>query len=242
MIACITVISIIIVLSVFFAFLVPKTKSNKIIYLVLCAVTIILQMGLRDGTINLSEVVDVVRYYRFCKEAEGFAFLEYFATLKKDYGYYVFNWLVANIFHEPQVLLFLVPTIICFFSFRFIYKYSDNIYLSVILFFSLGFYGFALTAFRQCLAMAICLWAYDYIKKKKIIPFILITLLAASFHQTAIVFLPMYVIGQLKLTEKNVVLFTALLVVVFFFGNVFVEIFEKILCLILSGRGRGGCF
>ena len=228
MIGCLTVISVIGVLSAFFAYLMPKTKNNKIIYLVLCAVTIILQMGLRDGTIQLSETGDVVVYFTNCKNALDYSFVEYLATLKKDYGYYILNWLIAHIFREPQVILFVVPTIICFFSFRFIYKYSDNVYLSVILFFTLGFYGFALTAFRQSIAMAICLWAYDYVKKKKIIPFILITLLAASFHQTAIIFLPVYVIGRIKLTEKNVIIYTALLAVAFLFGNIFFDFFNKV--------------
>lgn len=226
MIGCLIVISIIGVLSAFFAFLMPKTKNNKIIYLVLCAVTIIMQIGLIDCTVDSAG--DAGTYFGLCKKAEDYAFLEYIATLKKDYGYYIFNWLIAHIFHEPQVILFVVPIIICFFSFRFIYKYSDNVYLSVILFFSLGFYGFALSAFRQSIAIAICLWAYDYVKKKKIVPFVLITLLAASVHQTAIIFLPVYFIGKIKLTEKNVIIFTALLAVAFVFGNIFVGFFNRL--------------
>lgn len=228
MIACVIVLSSIGVLSLFFGGIVPKTKNNKILYLILCAVVIILQMGLRDASIQLTGVYDVKVYFSACKQAMKYSFVDYLSIIEKDYGYYIFNWVVAHVFKNAQVLLFLVAIIICFFTFRFIYKYSTNVYLSVFLFLTLGFYGFSLTAFRQSIAIAICLWAYDYIKKKKVVPFVLITLLAASFHQTAIVFLPMYIIGQLKLNKNNVFIVAILLMITFVCGDMFVGFFNEL--------------
>lgn len=228
MVASIIVISLVACLSLLFGKFFSKEKPYQILFLSLCASVIVLQMGLRDATIQLTGVYDVRVYYTMCKEAESYGLIEYVTAQTKDYGYFVFNWLVAHIFHNPQVLLFLVAIIVCFFVFRFIYKYSSDVYLSAFLFVTLGFYGFALTAFRQSIAISICLWAYDFVKKRKIIPFILIVLLAATIHQTAIVFLPVYVLGWLKLNTKHVLVMTGVLVVVFIFGNVFVNFFNSL--------------
>ena len=215
------------ILSMLFGHFFPINKKNQILYLILCAVVIILQAGLRDATNPLFQS-DIKTYYQHYITAGKLSFSNYLQTLTKDYGYYICTWLFARIFKDAQFLLFIVPTIICFFTFRFIYKYADNIYLSVFLFLTLGFYGFSLTAFRQSLAISICLWAYDYIKTKKIIPFILIVLLAASMHQTAIVFLPMYIIGQMKLSRKSVFALTALLLAIYFFGDIFIDAFNNL--------------
>ncbi len=228
MVASIIVVTLIGFLSLFFGKVLSKEKPYKILFLVLCGTIIVLQMGLRNATIQLTPVYDVRLYYEQCLEAERCGLIEYLSARTKDYGFYTFNWLVAHIFHSGQVLLFLVALIICFFTFRFIYKYSPNIYLSALLFVTLGFYGFSLTGFRQSIAISLCLWAYDFAKKRKIIPFVLIVLLAGTIHQTSIIFLCVYALGWFKLNAKDLLIVFFICLAVFLLGNTFIGLFNSL--------------
>lgn len=223
------------VLSIFFDTVATHTKQNRILYLVLCATVIILQMGLREGMHDGVMSHDTDNYYLACQKAQHLSFADYLATLNKDYGYYICNWVIAHVFKQPQVLFFIVAIVICFFTFRFIYKYSSNIYMSAFLFVTLGFFGFAQTGFRQTIAISICLWAYDFIVKKKFLSFLLITLLAGSMHQTAIIFIPMYFVGQLELNRKNVIIMMVALAFVYVFSSVFFNFFNNLFKMDYAG-------
>ena len=56
---------------------------------------------------------------------------------------------------------------------------------------------------RQAIAMCICLFAIEFCKKRKLIKFILFILLAMCFHQTAVVFLPVYFIYGIPLKAST---------------------------------------
>lgn len=69
---------------------------------------------------------------------------------------------------------------------------------------------------RQVLAIAITAFSYKYIREKKPIPFILVTLLATTFHQSAILFLMAYPAYHLRLNKKIRLLLTGVLPIIFF--------------------------
>lgn len=59
------------------------------------------------------------------------------------------------------------------------------------------------------MALSILMISVDFIQKKKTIPFILTVLLAASFHKTALVFLPAYFLTKIELNKKTFSIFMA---------------------------------
>ena len=72
---------------------------------------------------------------------------------------------------------------------------------------TIGLYTFMFTGVRQCLAMCICLWSYPYIKKRKLIPFLILLLLAFSFHKSAILFIAAYFIYNKKIGWINTIIY-----------------------------------
>ena len=70
-----------------------------------------------------------------------------------------------------------------------IYKYSNSVWMSVFLFYSLGYFGASMNTIRQCIAMTIIFLAYHFILENKIKLFLISVILATTFHKTAIVFL-----------------------------------------------------
>ena len=105
-----------------------------------------------------------------------------------EIGYQILNVLVAKISHNPYFFLGVVATICYVGTGIYIYKYSDNIVFSTILLFPIAFSVYT-NILRQAIAMVICLFAYQAIKKKKYWLAILLILLASSFHTSALIML-----------------------------------------------------
>lgn len=64
------------------------------------------------------------------------------------------------------------------------------------------FYGFySITGIRQTLASVFLLYSYEYVKREKFIPFLLLVLTGSLFHISALVFFPLYFIGKFKNTK-----------------------------------------
>ena len=63
-----------------------------------------------------------------------------------------------------------------------------------------------MTGIRQSFAIGLCLIALNFIKKSKIIPFVITVLIASSIHKTAIIFLPVYLLSKVKIKRKHALL------------------------------------
>lgn len=104
-------------------------------------------------------------------------------------GFILFNSLMkaagfsAQSFVLSYSILFVAVTV------SFLKKYSSSFTLSIFLFVCAHGYLFSLAAMKQCTSIAIGLMAIPLVLKRKWIPFILITLLAATFHPYILLFL-----------------------------------------------------
>ncbi len=78
-------------------------------------------------------------------------------------------------------------------------KYSTNLLLTYVLFITTSF--FALFVVRQYIAIALCIWSIPFILNKKIIPFIILTVVAISFHGSAGVWVITYFIYWIDLKK-----------------------------------------
>lgn len=105
-----------------------------------------------------------------------------------EIGYQLLNILVYKISPNPYFFLGAVATICYVGTGIYIYKYSDNIVFSTVLLFPIAFSLYT-NILRQAVAMVICLFAYQAIKKKKYWLAILLVLLASTFHTSALIVL-----------------------------------------------------
>ncbi|WP_075983034.1 EpsG family protein [Bacillus massilinigeriensis] len=121
-----------------------------------------------------------------------------------EVGYVLLNKVLNLITPNPQIILIASSILIICGFYRFIIKYSEIPWISTFLFFALGYWGQMMNTIRQNIAIVILLLSYDFIKKKKVLPFILLVLFASLFHRTAIIFLLAYPIAQLKFNLKTV--------------------------------------
>lgn len=122
-----------------------------------------------------------------------------------EFGYIGFNWAIAHITSNRYIFIFLYTICmyaIILYSFR---KYAKNYPLASILFMALVFY-FSFTYLRQMFAAAIIGLSIRYIIERKFLKYCAIILAAFSFHNSAIIFFPMYFIANRKYSKAHILL------------------------------------
>lgn len=122
-----------------------------------------------------------------------------------EFGYIGFNWAIAHITSNRYIFIFLYT--ICMYaiilhSFR---KYAKNYSLASILFLALVFY-FSFTYLRQMFAATVIGLSIRYIIERKFLKYCAIILTAFSFHNSAIIFFPMYFIANRKYSKTHILL------------------------------------
>lgn len=131
-----------------------------------------------------------------------------------EIGYIYLNILLKKISQTPQIV-FIFCSIFIYFSFgRFIWKYSQMPWLSILLFFLLVFSS-TVNIMRQCVAIGFLLWSIDFILERKFIHFIIIIALASLFHNTAIFFSVAWFLPKIPLTLRTVKLFVVVALIGF---------------------------
>lgn len=84
---------------------------------------------------------------------------------------------------------------------RFFKKYTDNIPACLTIFLPLGGTDFSVDLIRNSIAIFIFLNGIGFIEKKKFIPYIIICLIAASFHTSALAYIPLYFILNRRINK-----------------------------------------
>ena len=92
-----------------------------------------------------------------------------------------------------------------YYYYRCFKKYAKNYYLASILFMALVFF-FSFTYLRQMFAAAIIGLSIKYIIERKFLRFCVILLVAFSFHNSAIIFFPMYFIANKKYSKSKILI------------------------------------
>lgn len=178
---------------------------NRKRYIKTICFILILQSGLR----NVAVGTDTYNYFLSFEETKNMSWdrvwqvvIDYYKyNLGKDPGFTVLEKVVSSVFGEYQLFLFGIA--ILFFSAlgRFIYKNTYQLSEAMVAFviYSVLFYSFfSITGHRQTIATAGTLFAFEFLKKRKLFYFLLIILIASTIHKTCLVFIPLYFITYLK--------------------------------------------
>lgn len=133
-----------------------------------------------------------------------------------EIGYALFEKVMSLICNNYQVYLIVIAIIFMVSLGYFIYKNSIDCYISYIVFFTNFFLFFGVTGLRQTLAQAIFLgFGYNCIKRRKLLKFLLVVVVAISFHKSAIIFLPFYFIYNMKINYKNLIIYACSYMLIF---------------------------
>lgn len=118
-----------------------------------------------------------------------------------EYGWYLLSWICKNIFSSYRLLIFIVSFFTVYYLSKAIKRSSTNWCLSLYYYISFYFFFQSLNISRQLLAASILLYAFTFIKEKKITKYLLLTLLATSIHTSALVVIPLYFIRKMVIPK-----------------------------------------
>lgn len=117
-----------------------------------------------------------------------------------------FNLIYRTLYHftdDPWYLFAVVGLLTNVLFFAAIYKQSDDVFLSVLLYFTMSYYFQSLNQIRQMLAMAIFVYALRYVRERKFIRYCLLILLACTIHRSSVIYFPIYFLYGWKSTVKR---------------------------------------
>ena len=126
-----------------------------------------------------------------------------------ELGYGFYNVFLAYITANRYVFFFLTAIFVFYSLYHHVCRLSKYPYLSFFILFCI-WYFFSFTYIRQVMAACIAWYAIPYAIQRKPIPFFLIVGLAATFHNSALLFLAVYFLAEKRFTKKQILQFSAL--------------------------------
>lgn len=181
------------------------SDKQKKLFLLLSGIGVVFVMGARYADPALKG--DLNNYARMYMKMGMIPWNEVLLNSDLEPGYLLLNKICSVVFPWTQSIVFIEAFICIYFTFRFIYLNSDDVYLAVLMYLAQGLFIFELTGFRQAIAISLCLYSIEFVKKRNLLGFLITIALACSFHTTAIVFLPIYFIANFRPSMKNGILY-----------------------------------
>lgn len=124
-------------------------------------------------------------------------------SLTDEVGYKILEKLALNLSNDYWVLLTLIAIVGVLFNLRVIMKLSVNYAMSIFLFITLGTYLFMFNGARQAIAASIFGISIIYLIKGNLKKYILWVLIAALFHKTIMITLPLYYLFRLRYSIRS---------------------------------------
>lgn len=199
-----------------------KAEKKKIVILYFYIVNIVvlwLLYGLRDYSVG----TDTVNYYY------NFTHINSSLFRGLEYGWSFLNRLVLYTIADFSSFLFLTGAVQLFFLSKALFRGSNNILLSLLLYYTFFFYLNSYNISRQILSCSIVLCAFVALKKEVkygYIKYWLWILLASFFHSSALV---MMLFPWLKKVKLANVLSALFLFLSFFFGHLLLPFASSII-------------
>ena len=195
--------------------------------------------GLKVKTLSNEKLIDIKNSYQYkISFLLNFLILGIFSALRDDIGldYIAYIRHIGNIqmgadtymesgfellceclyqiSTNPRTVMVVMSFATVFFYLLAIYKMSNNIVMSLFIFLTWGYYFLTFMSVRNYFALALIFYALSFLKERKNLLFFSLVLLAAQFHKSAYVCLPIYLIASKKI-NKNVLILGSILVILF---------------------------
>jgi putative polysaccharide polymerase protein len=189
-----------IVLTFIISKVINKKFSDKI-FLFLNFLLLFILAAFRDVSVGN----DTQEYYRVFKTISLTNSINgIFITSRFEIGYLLLNYLITRFTNNFNVLLFITSFIYLYSVFKFIDKYSKSKFVAIMLFFTFSMYYSIFNIQRQCIAIAIFLYAIRFLEKKQYIRYVLLILFATMFHYIAILLIFLCFIPKIDLYNKKI--------------------------------------
>ncbi len=205
-------------------------KRNKNAILACIAVVLFLMMGLRHSSIGTDTGGYCKEYLNMQMVPIGQIFAENASFGQSNYLYFLLNKAVGIFFPESYTAFLLtVSAFISFAMYKFVKKFSTDYFFSFVMLFSLGYIFFFMTGIKQTLAMAAVLLGFVALSEDKKLRFVLWVIVAALFHNTAVIALLVLLLYKLKWKKLYILVVPVIVVLANVFKSTIVSFFAQYL-------------
>ena len=129
------------------------------------------------------------------------------------------NWFIAQFTDNFQIYLAIVAAITLIPIAALYNQDKRHSYLKIILFVNMSVFVMLFSGIRQALAMSIGLIAFHFVKKKKLIPFLITVLIAMGFHLSAFILFAMYPLYYFRLKKRHLIIIVSLIAITYIFNR-----------------------
>ena len=138
-------------------------------------------------------------------DGRGIHTIALYRMYAKEFGYCLLN-MGVGLFTSNRYIFILVATLIIYTCLYFSFKrYTNNYAFAVILFLGLWFF-FSFTYLRQILGASIAWLSIKYVSERNLKRFLIVAFIAATFHTSAIMLLPLYFIPINVFDKKKILI------------------------------------
>ncbi|KYG30595.1 EpsG family protein [Alkalihalobacillus trypoxylicola] len=124
-------------------------------------------------------------------------------SIRLEWGYEGLNKIVAFLGGEVELVFFITGIIMFSFIFLALKNYRNILSPGIGMFmFMLLYYQMSFNTVRQVVTMSIVLYSMKFIKERQLIKFTILIIFASGFHNSALLFFPVYFIYEL-IGKKN---------------------------------------
>lgn len=195
------------------------TKNGRDMYYLLVCLWLIIM-----SSIQYRMGADIPAYmgeYEQYSKNLSWSYLDSYASRRP--GWVLLN-VVCNFFSKDFVLLKTVLSVFVHgIIFLFFKKYTKYIFTSVLIYFLVLYLQLSFNVLRASVAIALFLFAFKFIIEKKWVPYLIVTVVALMFHESALVFFVLPFFARINVKPQNIRLYIFLVVgvtlITFFLPN-----------------------
>ena len=189
------------------ALFLPQKFSRSTVYLGCWMMALALFVGFSDmlggyDRYIYGELFDEVADVR--REGRDVLTAYIFQQYPTELGYVYLNVLISYFTANRYIFIFVLTLIIYLLYYVNIRRYTSDYRVALLLFLGLLFF-FTFTYLRQMLGVGIAALSLKYVYERKLWKFVVLMLLAVSFHNSAIILLPVYFIPIKKYSAGTIV-------------------------------------
>lgn len=194
-----------------------SSREKDAFFLCLVSVVLIVFSAARAETVGID--YGVYRDYFEQARAGGWTFLTGPENpYRAEFGFSLLNYLVSLVSGDAHVFMAVAAALMVGMAAAVLYRDCAVPWLGMFVFISFNFFGNSLSFIRQSLAIGIFLFAIRYLQNRRPVPYLLIVLLASSFHSSMLLLIPICFLAQIPVNWKSVSVYTAATALVLLFS------------------------
>lgn len=135
-----------------------------------------------------------------------------------EIAYSILNKSVSLITDNFRWILIIAAVVSIYYTARAYIRYSADASLSIALFIMTSNFAMIFSGLRQAIAIALGFVAFEFVREKRLVPFLCIVILATLFHTSAFMLLFMYPLYHLRITRSWMLIIVPLMGLLFIFN------------------------